>query len=308
MIPVPDGLLNSRSTTDVEAGALADWLEANLLFWEQSLTSSDVVDSLLAYATFAGDQDVGYEIASRGWQELRRRKRWGGTEGSLSVDADVLEVDVGWEESLIWSFFVLLSIQRISPAWAKEHADYPTQGELFEQVVETICPAVFPGWCSYRTGWSPNNSKDIPAIVDELRSRIYVLGSPCPGRWVKEGSKDGGLDIVCYRPFADEREALPVYFLQCASGRNWREKVATPNAAFWQKVLDAAVQPSTGIAAPFVVGDDEVRHAGLEGQTVVLDRLRLLDAATSAGICLSEQLGRRIREWMQPRVESLLEQ
>ena len=309
MIAVPEhGLLDAQSSADVQTGVLADWLEANLLFWEPRITSSDVVDLLLAYATFVGDQEHGYAIASRGWQELRQRKRWGGIADALAIGADVIETKTDWRESLIWSFFVLLSIQRVFPTWAKVHADYPTQGMLFEQVVEAICPAIFPGWRSYRTGWSPDDAKDIPAIVGELQSRIYVLGSPDLERWVKKESKDGGLDIVCYRPFADEREALPVYFLQCASGRNWRDKVATPNSAFWQKVLDAAVQPSTGIAAPFVVDGDELRRAGLEGQTIVLDRLRMLSAATDAGISLSEELGDRVRDWMRPRVESLLEQ
>ena len=309
MIAVPEqGLLDARSVADVRTGVLADWLEANLLFREPRITSSDVVESLLTYAAFAGDQAQGYAIASRGWRELEQRGRSGGTAGSLAIDANAIDARTDWQESLIWSFFVLLSVQTAFPSWAKAHADYPTQGELFEQVVETICPAIFPGWCSYRTGWSPNDAKDISAIVDELRSRIHVLGSQNPLRWLEEGSKDGGLDIVCYRPFADEREALPVYFLQCASGRNWRDKVNTPNAAVWQKVLDAAVQPSTGIAAPFVVDHDQLRRAALQGQTIVLDRLRMLSAATSAGISLPKELGDRVLDWMRPRVESLLEQ
>ena len=308
MIALPERLFNPLSTTIVDAGALADWLEADLLFREQGLVSSDVVAALQTYQPFAGDQNTGYEVASLGWRELRRRKRWGGTVEGLSIGANMLEVDIDWKECLIWSFFVLLSIQRISPAWAKEHADYPTQGELFEQVVEAVCPAIFPGWHFYRTGWSPSDTKDIPAIVDELRSRIFAAGHPDPQRWLEKESKDGGLDIVCYRPFADEREALPVYFLQCASGRNWRTKVATPSADLWQKVLDAAVRPSTGIAAPFVVGSDELPMAALRGQTIILDRLRMLSAANSAGISLPAELGDRVRDWMRPRVESLLEQ
>ena len=309
MIAIPEsGFLSARSVAEVRTDTLADWLEANVLFWEPRITSSDVVDSLMTYESFAGDQDDGYEIASQGWQELRQRKRWGGHEGPLVIEGEVIEAGTNWQDCLIWAFFVLLSIQRGFPAWAAKHADYPTQGELFERVVETICPAMFPGWCSYRTGWSPNETKDIPAIVEELRSRIFVLGNQNLDHWVGSGSKDGGLDIVCYRCFEDKREALPVYFLQCASGRNWRQKVATPSAGRWKTLLDAAVQPSTGIAAPFVVNEDELRQAGLEGQVVVLDRLRMLSAATSAGISLPEELGDSVRAWMRPRVESLLEQ
>ena len=309
MIAVPErDLLSARAVTEVNTDALADWLEANLFFWESRVTTSDVVNSLMEYECFLGDQDDGYAIASQGWQEMRKRKRWGGIEGALEIDAATIESKSCWEDSLIWSFFVLLSIQRVFPAWAKEHADYPTQGELFERVVETICPAMFPGWCSYRTGWSPNEAKDIPAIVEELQSRIFVLGNQNLKSWVGRKTKDGGLDIVCYRRFADEREALPVYFLQCASGRNWRRKIGTPNALQWKTFLDSAVQPSTGIAAPFVVNEDEVRQVGLEGQVVVLDRLRLLSAAVNAGISLPEDLRQGVRDWMRPRVESLREQ
>lgn len=308
MIAVPEReLLHPQSVTDVRTGVLADWLEANLLFWERRITSIDVVDALLAYQIFDGDRDHGNEIASRGWGELEQRMRWGGTADALEIKAGVIETKADWRESLIWSFFVLLSIQRVFPTWASGHSDYPTQGDLFEQVVEAICPAIFPGWRSYRTGWSPDGPKDVSAIVEELRSRIYVGGHPNPEQWLKEGSKDGGLDIVCYRPFADEREALPVYFLQCASGRNWRDKVATPNANVWKTLLDAAVQPSKGIAAPFVVGRNELRQVALEGQTVVLDRLRMLSSATEAGISLPKTLADRVCEWMRPRVESLLE-
>ncbi len=38
--------------------------------------------------------------------------------------------------------------------------------------------------------------------------------------WIGHNDKDGGLDLVCYRDFMDEREGMPMYFLQCASGKN----------------------------------------------------------------------------------------
>ena len=163
---------------------------------------------------------------------------------------------------------------------------------------------MLPGWTSYRTGWSPSNTKDIRAIVGELCARLFVRGGDLD-RWLEPTDKDGGLDIVCYREFEDEREALPTFFLQCASGKNWRDKVETPNSDAWQKYLDSAVQPSTGIVAPFVIGERELRRAALIGQVVVFDRLRMLSSARAAGITLPEELLAELLAWMQPRVTDL---
>ena len=205
----------------------------------------------------------------------------------------------------MWSFFVLLSTLRIYPDWATTHQAPAVQGDLFEKVVEAICPAMLPGWCSYRTGWSPENTKNIPAIVEELCTRLCVNGATDLDNWISPTDKDGGLDIVCYRQFEDEREALPVFFLQCASGKNWRDKINTPNAASWQKYLNSAVQPSTGIVAPFVIENRDLRIAALSGQVVVFDRLRMLSAARDAKITLTKNLLVELLDWMRPRVTDL---
>ena len=114
------------------------------------------------------------------------------------------------------------------------------------------------------------------------------------------------MDLVCYRPFSDGREALPVFFLQCASGKNWRDKVHSPSATSWAKWLNAAVQPSTGIVAPFVIDDVELRQSALEGQTIVFDRVRIVGALQEDNILvLDDILLNELIDWMSPRVADL---
>ena len=303
-IPERDFVILGRASADRPEG-LADWLEANLLFCGPRVSASDVVDVLIQSQIVAEGQDHANEIVTDGFFEVERRQFWGGRPGNVHVSRGRLEIQSEWRDSPIWSFFVLLSIQTMFPKWAKSHGDYTTQGELFERVVEAICPAMFPGWCSYRTGWAPDNTKNIPTIVEELTQRLHVRGHPALAEWIDPGAKDGGLDIVCYRRFDDEMEAIPVYFLQCASGRNWREKVETPNADDWQKYMDSAVMPGTGVAAPFVVGRQRMQRSALRGQAVILDRLRMLSAATTRGVELSADLRNEVVDWMRPRVERL---
>ena len=307
MIRVPQvGFRKSVKKSNVSSNSLADWLEAIVLFDQKEVAKSDVVDVLIAYQICPDEgQDLAHQIAAAGWDELRNRKAWGGLPSTFEIFTKRVADVTDWFDDPIRSFFLLLSLFRIFPEWARKHRDYVTQGNLFEEVVELICPALLPGWEVYRAGWSPDNTKDVPTIVGELCERIYVKGAGNLEIWHPPDANDAGLDIVCYRVFSDRREAMPVYFLQCASGKNWRDKIGTPNASLWQKLLDSAVMPSTGIVAPFVIEDRELRIAALTGQVTVFDRLRMLNASTVANVEVPVELNDRLLEWMGPRIESL---
>ena len=307
MLEIPSvGFRYSKNTSNVSTRHLADWLEANILFAESRVAKSDVVDLLLEYQICPEDgQDLAHDIAVDGWSELDRRKRWGGLPSSVSIGSSRIEARDSWETTPIWSFLVLLSAFTIFPEWARRHRASAVQGDLFERVVEAICPALLPGWTSYRTGWSPDDATGIVGLVAELCTRLCVKGATDLEEWATPTTKDGGLDIVCYRRFEDDREALPTLLLQCASGKNWYNKVDTPNARRWQKYLNAAVQPSTGIVAPFVIEAGELSRAALDGQVVIFDRLRMLSAARAAGTTLPEDLLTELLEWMRPPVEDV---
>jgi len=307
MIQVPEiGFPPSTTTSNVCSNSLGDWLESIVLFDQKEATKSDVVDILIEQQICPDwAQDLAHEIAGDGWNELRQRKEWGGLPGSFEIAENRVKDDADWYDHPIRSFLLLLSLFRIFPDWARENPDYVNQGNLFEEVVEAICPALLPGWDVFRAGWSPDNAKDVPAIVAELCQRIHVIGALDLTEWSAPGAKDAGLDIVCYRKFADHREALPVYFLQCASGKNWRDKLDTPNPQQWQKFMNSAVPPSTGIAAPFIIQTRELKIAALIGQIAIFDRLRLLSAADCHSVKLSGELEDRLVQWMCPRIGSL---
>jgi hypothetical protein len=307
MLKIPEVKFNrSVNESNVETNALGDWLEACTLFDDREISKSDVVDILLENQVCTDENhDLAHLIADQGWHEFARRKRWGGVPDTVAISATRITSTVPWSDDLIRAFFVMLSIQRIFPDWARERQAHVVQGNLFEKVVEAICPALFPGWTTYRAGWSPENTKKIPDIVPELCSRLFMSGAADLDKWVQPSDNDGGLDLVVYRSFMDEREGLPLYFLQCASGKNWREKVSTPNSQAWVKYLNSAVEPSTGIVAPFVIDDFELRRAALYGQAIVIDRIRLVSTVRTGNVALSRELQEELLGWLEPRVLSL---
>lgn len=307
MLQIPEVKFGYSATqSNVDANAMCDWLEACTLFDDKTVSKGDVVDILMENQICSDkNQDLAHLIADEGWDEMERRKRWGGVPEYVMLTGTRIESAMNWQDDPIRSFLVLLSILRIYPDWAKGHQAHGVQGDLFEKVVEAICPNLLPGWITYRAGWSPDNTKNIPAIVKALCERIYTAGATDLDDWLITAGNDGGLDLVCYRQFLDEREAAPMFFIQCASGKNWRTKVDTPNPDLWQKLLNAAVRPSTGIAAPFVIDPKELKTAALVGQIVVFDRLRLLSAVQESAINLDDQFKAEILAWMQPRVDAL---
>lgn len=307
MLAIPEVQFNYSSTqSNVDPNALCDWLEACILFGTGSVTKGDVVDLLLEAQICADDnQDLAHMIADQGWEVFATRRRWGGLPDHVELSTTRIVCDVVWQDEPVWSFLILLSLLRIYPSWAKERQAHAVQGDLFERVVELICPHLLPGWVTYRAGWSPDETKNVPGIVNELTGRLFTPGATDLDEWLITAGKDGGLDLVCYRTFADERQAAPVYLLQCASGKNWRDKIHTPSGTLWQKLLNSAVLPSTGIVTPFVVGSREMKINALIGQVVVFDRIRLVQAAKIGNLALPEQLLVDLAEWMNPRVDQL---
>ncbi|MDE2673761.1 MAG: hypothetical protein OXH65_01475 [Paracoccaceae bacterium] len=162
-----------------------------------------------------------------------------------------------------------------------------------------------PEWKIHRVGWSPDNPQSINQIIIELCDLMHFKGAQNMEKWCSPNDKDGGLDIVCYRSFPDKRVAFPMYFLQCASGKNWKEKVYTPNPEYWQKILDSILKPSKGVAIPFIISNEEFENAALNGQIVIFDRYRLLRVTTCKRVKLSDDLKNRLLEWVQPKIENL---
>ncbi|WP_145962760.1 hypothetical protein [Mangrovicoccus ximenensis] len=307
MLKIPGkNFARSVNKINVATCTLADWLEATVLFDEAEVSKSDVVDLLIEEQICNdGDQDLANEIADQGWAEIRLRQSWGGTPPSLVIGPTRLKLDDDWRAEPIHAFFVMLSILQLYPDWAERHKNFSVQGELFEKVSEEICPGLLPGWSTVRAGWSPDNAVNIDMIVENLCGRLNTLGSLRLDAWTSDSANDGGLDIVCYREFSDSREATPTYFLQCASGTNWRSKIHTPSAVSWMKYLDSAVQPSTGILAPFVISTEEIRRAGLSGQITVFDRIRLLHAYYQHEINLSAPVRDEVIAWIEARAADI---
>ena len=300
MLPLPEkGVQRSTTRHNSRVDVLADWIEGSALFSQARVSMSDVKDELCDQEVYSC-QDFAAEFVDILWAELRRRISRGRLV-ALAIDPRGVECTQPWRDSPAHGFCLVLAFREW---YSLAGGGYAQQGELFEKLTERSLRA--RGWRLLRTGWSTTR-------VNRLRARVEMIASHLGeqeieggiGRWTRPAAKDAGLDLVCDQPFHEGRGGRPLFFVQCASGAGWSDKVSTPDLRLWEKLIDFANGPVRGFALPYVLGDDEFRRTANRVNGMVLDRLRLVAICEEEGDWLTPELRGELVAWMDERIEEL---
>ncbi len=306
MLRIPEiGFNRSVRKPNVNPQIFGDWVEASALFGDGEIRKGDIVDVLLdSQVLYEDSQELAEEITQIGWDVVEMRKRCGCIPESLVTSQSLVKDTSNWDKWPVRSFLILLSLTTLYPEWASIDRNSTKQGDLFESVVEESCPALLPDWEVYRSGWSPENPINFDSMVKDICVRLNTNGPGNIKELTSSNVKDAGLDIVCYRNYSDLNEAFPVILLQCASGKNRKQKIYEPSAKLWGKLLNTAITPSTGMALPFVIDREGIKKIA-EGNNIIFDRSRILSTMTERNIKLSDGLSSRLIKWMEQKIENL---
>lgn len=112
--------------------------------------------------------------------------------------------------------------------------------------------------------------------IEWLAGQIGVTAGGVSGPPQK---KDGGVDVVTWRPFTDGRTAIPLLLAQCTIRRDFEDKGRDISANQWMNWLVTGCPPLTALTIPFAVPltmnrwNDDMRFA----THLILDRLRLCE-------------------------------
>jgi hypothetical protein len=307
MLEFPVKVTNTDHPEDrVVIPLLCDWLEASVLFQKgQQLGDAELVDVLMD-EEICDAQDDAWTIKDDAWIELRRRQRGMTRRGyPFSVPTSRLTRLATWSDVPAYSFCLVLSLAILYKKWAAAFgADYTEQGELFEQLTEESLKASLLTWQIYRTGWSGSNTKFLNDIVTNVAERVNEpIGNVT--KWTKPKAKEAGLDILCYRPYHDDRGSLPAFLLQCSSGRDFESKLQSPDLKVWGKIVDFASNPRRAFATPRSFSDHDFLMYANSVDGLFLDRFRLLAASSHNPRWMSEPLKKRIVRWLRPRLKTL---
>ena len=307
MLVIPTkGFPKSVKTHNINLNVLCDWIEGSILFQDDSpfISQIDVADMLLGEERYV-EQDFALQGMKNAWLELSRRVQWIGPDSAIQVNKKKVQRMSDWRNYPAHIFLLLLSLAPCYDWW--KETDYLEQGELFELLTEASLKAQFSDWEIYRTGWNPNKPVRLRKIAIEVAERLGEdLGDI--DTWDKPQAKELGLDILCYRPFPDNRRGIPVYMMQCASGNNWDLKLHTPDLKKWTDIIHFKNEPLKAFAAPFTFQEPEYSRYARSVGGLFMERCRLLGAGRDEENWLSNSLKDRLIVWSESRIKKLLAQ
>ena len=298
MLEFPDqGLRRSKNVHNSDIEPFCDWIEANVLFEEESLHLSDVVDRLIE-EQFYDDQEFAWEFIDNIIAILRRRAEWLQRAYPIDIRSKRLTQRSSWREIGPYGFCLLLSVLPLfSSAREQLGDDRADQGLLLEKLSEAALRELLLGWGVHRTGWSSESTEHLPELAKNVAQLLNAsIGEPelfSGGR-----AKDAGLDILCYKPFPDGRGGYLCILVQCASGAStWKRKRMEPNLGVWRHAVIFDFPPASGLVIPFAISAEQLKESSVIAQSLIIDRIRLLLPGRDGGAWLPSDLDADLVSW-----------
>lgn len=256
---------------DVEdAGALADWIEIQMLLSKKpQLSKAQLIDALVANLG-STPQELETPVNLL-FAEIGRRRWIAGGAYPLAIDGGAIKFDSG-SNFEFYKFLLLISLDGPMRRGRK----FKDIDEMFDKLVCAALKAYLgEGSESLRFGWpvSDGRPKQFMAALEWLSTRIGLpVGSGVPA----SSTKDGGVDVVAWKPFADQRSAFLVAFAQCTVQMKWYPKRRDVIERVWFSRIDTGGWALTALAIPFNIPKnfenwDDLRRS----VNLVFDRLRL---------------------------------
>lgn len=194
---------------------LADWLELQALSTDDGNASHG--DLQCALKTL-GIDDLA-ETCAGSMRELNRRVAATGASYPFTFSGTLLKVKSDWHHFTPYIFCLLLSYS--------DDARKKVSGIRHEVLFEHLSCLAATGYINgegVRFGW-PRDT--LPSAFKAALTKIcQEVGEwSCPRSIKTLRTKDGGLDLVAWRHFADRQIGKLILFGHCASGSNWEDKI-----------------------------------------------------------------------------------
>jgi hypothetical protein len=120
MLPLPTkGLRRSVFEHNIDLIVLADWCEACVLFTNEEISQSDVIDCLMEGEIY-NDQTFAAEIVEDAWSQLSRRARWLGSRTPFAIKQRRIIRLADWRNVPAYSFCLLVALLPYNGAWSKK--------------------------------------------------------------------------------------------------------------------------------------------------------------------------------------------
>ena len=284
------------SNYPLDSELIADWLELNTLSQDDNAIGFDKLRSLASEILDLPPQriDVAFNILKRRSEILQD-----------SYPFDIKSVGMvrrqNWRE-LPYTYLLRISsgIDHPFSLSLDENAD---RIESFEHlVVHALQNLLGVNSKAVRFGFpSEDRPVEFPKAIEWLSDRMGIKAGQAyrPPR-----RKDGGVDVVAWRPFRDRRNGFPVYLVQVTCERNYSHKVFDIDLRLWSGWLNLDTDPVSVLAVPTTISVGEEWNE-ISTKVVILERIRICELLAISDVeVLLDDNGKR-SSWIIRAKESL---
>lgn len=149
---------------------------------------------------------------------------------------------------------------------------------IFENVVADAVRRIWgDAGRALRFGW-PSDIGRPPEFDLAIRWLADRLGVEVGQGYRQPRRKDGGVDVVAWRPFPDGRSGFPVVLVQCTLQENLLAKGMDVDTRLWGSWLAMDVDPTTALATPVALAPGTMWNE-LALKYMILDRVRIAGLA-----------------------------
>ena len=247
---------------------LADCLESYILSSSASAVGIGTLQRFAEERLNVGDADIAFAIS-----RLRMRSQILGELYPLSFDLASIVRTVGWERFPYTAMLVMSGTSLATSTDEERSSGHPER--WFEEIVlETLCKWFGPESIGLRFGWPSDNGR--PAEFSEaIRWLSQKMNVELGTSYRPPIRKDGGVDVVVWRPFGDNRSGFPIVLIQCTLQKDLIAKSRDIDIANWSGWLALDHEPIVVLASPRIVSEGTDRWNQLNRQGLVFERIRL---------------------------------
>ena len=266
---------------------IADWIELAILTRGKKGITTHEIEKLAS--EWAGLSEL--QVAS-GLKVMERRSSLLASKYPYKLNEFAVVFDQRMECS---AYIYLLLITRTSSSVSWQ-SPTPTQDEsdLFEEfVAHALADYLGDGAEAIPFGWPSKFGRplEFPLAINWLADKLGLkLGSAFrPPR-----RKDGGVDVVAWKPFKDRRSGFPIYLVQCTLQKEYVSKSRDIDLRIWAGWLEMDHDPVSILAIPRSIAPGESWNEA-SANSIIFERIRL-----------SESMERPVSEEVQRYVEKLV--
>lgn len=270
---------------------VADWIETALVVRGSQPIGLDPLHSF--FEKYHGLEPQRVNV---GLREMERRARLLGERYPFKIHG---EYAVQAVSGAAQSVYIAVTLMAPGGAVREYIAQAPdeTMAVGFENVtVDAVSNLWGDAGQALRFGW-PSDIGRPPEFDLAIRWLAEKVGVEVGQGYRQPRRKDGGVDVVSWRPFPDGRPGFPLVLVQCTLQDNLLAKGMDIDARLWSSWLSMDFDPITAIATPAALAAGPTWDE-LALKYLVLDRIRLvgLTKAASTDELTQEWVTQVIRE------------